>query len=165
VGPSGASRIWPDCGEYSDRNSAPLLRMSPASSLLGVGPLGNMMLPTLIDQIESHGRSIFQPRSSCPDANLCNSPATPRPARRSLWNWSGSKSDYLKRRNAQRKWRPVNGRQQRLENARQPQSANTSVSSSAHGWRPSWRPGAGASSSWCIVLSTSKFGNTRGSDY
>jgi hypothetical protein len=30
------------------------------SSLLGAGPSGNVTLPTLIDQIESHGHSIFQ---------------------------------------------------------------------------------------------------------
>jgi hypothetical protein len=140
-GQSGASRIQPDRGECSDCNSAPLLRTSPASSLLGTGLSGNVTLPTLIDQIESHNRSIFQPQSSCPDANLCNRLATPRPARRSSRNWSGSESDCLKKRNARRKQRPVNGRRQRLENVRQLQSANASVSSSAHRRRPSWRPG------------------------
>jgi hypothetical protein len=136
AGPSGVSRIRPDRRECSDRNSAPLLRTSPASSLAGT-----TTLPTLIYQIESHGHSIFQPRSSCPDTNLRNRPATPRPARRSSRNWSGSESDYLKKRNVQRKWRPMNGRQQQLENVRQLQSMNASVSSGAHGRRPSWRPG------------------------
>jgi hypothetical protein len=140
-GQLGASRIRPDHRECSDRNSAPLLRTSPTSSLLGVGPSGNVTLPTLIDQIESHNHSIFQPQSSCPDANLHNIPATPWPAMRSSRNWSGSKSDCSKKRNTRRKRRPMNARQQRLENARQPQSMNVSVSSSAHGQRPSWRPG------------------------
>jgi hypothetical protein len=141
AGPSGASRIRPDCGECLDRNSAPLLRTSPASSLLGAGPSGNMTLPTLINQIESHDHSIFQPRSTCPDTNLRNRLVNPQPTRRSSRNWSGSESDCSKKRNTRRKRRPVNGRRQRLENARQPWSANASVSSSAHGQRPSWRPG------------------------
>jgi hypothetical protein len=51
--------------------------------------------------------------------------------------WSGSESNSLRKRSMQRKRRHANGRQQRLENARQPRSVNASISSSAHGQRPS----------------------------
>ena len=44
----GAPRARSGDGKYPDCNSASLLRTSPASSPLGMGPLGNVTLPTLI---------------------------------------------------------------------------------------------------------------------
>ena len=44
----GAPRARSGDGKYPDRNSASLLRTSPASSPLGMGPSGNVTLPTLI---------------------------------------------------------------------------------------------------------------------
>ena len=67
-----------------DRNSASLLRMSPASSLLDVGPSDNMTLPTLILLINY--------------AQLHTMPGhkNPTPATQSLQNWSERASNSWK---------------------------------------------------------------------
>jgi hypothetical protein len=176
AGPIGASRIRPDCGECSDRNSAPPFKNEPREFLIGRGPVGGRDA-SHTDRSDRVPRLFYLPTTIIMSGRKPMQQTGDSAARKAkLAELERERERLLEEEKCAeeveaREWEAAATREREAaaerERVRQQRCARAEAELEAW-WSASpetSRSGAGASSSRCVVLSTSKFEDTWGSDY